>query len=340
MKHVSKWVVYWLYAGIILIFFMTVIGGITRLTHSGLSIVEWSMFSEAPLFPSEAEWNILFDQYKQSPEFKYINADFTLTEFKSIFWWEYIHRMWGRMMGFVFIIPYLIFSFKKMIPSPLHKRLGVVLLLGAFQGFLGWYMVKSGLINEPAVSHIRLASHLLTAFLTCAYIYWIILELTQAPTLKQEPKSVKWLVVILSIIVLAQIKYGAFVAGLKAGFINNTFPDMNGMFFPDVLKQNTLHQLINSPIGVQFTHRLLAYLIILVVLVLYILRKLKNLSPEKTYSWLYRLISVQVLLGIFTLIYRVPLILGLAHQLVAFLVLLCLVNLNFKLHYSTKSLAE
>jgi cytochrome c oxidase assembly protein subunit 15 len=341
MKSTHKSVVIWLYIGIILIFMMTFIGGITRLTHSGLSIVSWSIFSEAPLFPTTQEWMTLFEQYQQTPEFKYINADFTLDEFKSIFWWEYIHRMWGRMMGFIFIIPYLLFTWKKMISKALHKRLLIVLVLGAFQGFLGWYMVKSGLINEPSVSHFRLAAHLITAFLTCSYIYWIILEITCSTNPPSNPKKTLHVATwILSLFVLSQIIFGAFVAGLKAGFTYNTFPTMNGEYFPAILEKNMLYQFINSVVGVQFIHRMLAYSIVLLTIIIYFIARNINIPAlKKIIITLYSLIGIQVLLGIFTLLYHVPITLGLAHQLVAFILLLCLVRLNFELHYSTKSLA-
>jgi cytochrome c oxidase assembly protein subunit 15 len=335
MNTTSKHVIIWLYTGIILILLMTVIGGITRLTHSGLSIVEWSIFSEAPLFPSTQEWNVLFNQYKATPEFKYINADFTLSDFKSIFWWEYIHRMWGRMIGLVFIIPLIYFLIQKKISKPLQNRLFFVLLLGAFQGFLGWYMVKSGLINEPSVSHFRLAAHLITAFLTCSYIYWIILETKATKSSILLSKFPKYLIGFLFGFILLQIMYGAFVAGLKAGFILNTFPSMNGEYFPSYLSNNILSKIIHDPVGVQFIHRMTAYLIVLLTTVLY--TQTKNHSSKELQSVLYplySLVGIQVLLGILTLIYQVPLWMGVLHQLIAFILLLTMVRLLFVVFYS------
>lgn len=301
---------------------MIIIGGITRLTHSGLSIVEWDLFSEIPLFPTEAQWHQIFEKYKQSPEFKYINADFTLSEFKSIFWWEYVHRMWGRLIGVVFILPYIYFSYKGLISKAIQPKMLILLALGGFQGFLGWFMVKSGLVHEPAVSHYRLAAHLITAFLTCSYIYWIILSIkdSNVQTKPLDNMLISWS--LFGIILLIQIMLGAFVAGLKAGFILNTFPDMGGVFMPDFLSDDTLSKMITTPIGVQFAHRISAYLLFAIGTYMWFTRKSKPKAIQLEIKHTYALLIIQVLLGILTLIYRVPLILGLAHQLCAFILLL------------------
>ncbi len=333
MISAPKYIIYWLQSGIILIFMMVFVGGITRLTHSGLSIVEWDLFSEAKLSFTSDEWDNLFKKYKQTPEFKYINADFSVEDFKSIFWWEYIHRMLGRLIGLVFLIPYVVFTIQKKISLNLHKRLIIILLLGAFQGFLGWYMVKSGLVNEPAVSHYRLAAHLINAFLTCAYIYWVILEIKFPSFRESISKNAKIIVYILSLLILTQIVWGAFVAGLKAGFTLNTFPKMGNEWFPSILFPINFNILINSVIGVQFVHRMLAYTILLLsILLIFKIKNQRNANQIKKWFYQYSvLLLIQIILGIFTIIFSVPIVLGLLHQTVGFLVLLSVTRLIYLL---------
>ncbi len=340
----KKPIIYWLYTGMFFIFLMVLIGGITRLTHSGLSIVTWGPFKDASLFPSDEEWNVLFDNYKQSPEFSAFNAHFTLEDFKSIFWWENIHRYIGRMIGLIFIFPYLFFTIKKWIKPALHQRLLIIFLLGALQGFLGWFMVKSGLIDNPAVSHYRLAAHLLTAFLTCAYMFWVLLEIKNDGTSSViMPSSTSGIVKNLSILtflcLIMQITYGAFVAGLKAGKMYNTFPKMGEHFIPkEIMNNATVLTFLETMPGVQFVHRYIAYLV--VILCFYIAWKAQNTSnPElkKAVHFVLILCGVQFLLGVFTLLYSVPICLGILHQLGAFILLLGSVNLLFRASYQQKA---
>ena len=176
MKN-NKWVIIWLLSGCALIFVMIVVGGITRLTDSGLSMVNWNLFMGVIPPLSAEDWQHTFALYQQSPEGKKINYNITLAEFKYIFFWEYLHRMIGRLLGLVFIIPFIYFSFKKMLSKKLIGQSIILLILGAMQGGIGWWMVKSGLVDNPHVSHYRLAIHLTTAFLTCAFTYWIVLPL-------------------------------------------------------------------------------------------------------------------------------------------------------------------
>ncbi len=321
----NRYLILWLYSGIFLIFSMVVVGGLTRLTNSGLSIVEWNLFSEInPFNLDQQEWNRVFDQYKQTPEFTILNNHFDLTDFKRIFWWEYIHRMLGRFIGIVFIVPYLIFTLKNMISNALHKQLLIILGLGAFQAFLGWFMVESGFVDQPHVNHFRLAAHLTTAFLTCAYIFWVLLG-AQFPGRTNRSGSLLHFFHFFSIVFLIQIILGAFVAGLDAGRVFNSFPMMgNDWIAPQVFESNIFY----SMAGVQFLHRVNAFVLILFSFFLY--KKYSSLLKNKL-NVFFVLLAFQVLLGVSTLIYHVPLNLALAHQCMAFVMLLYLIYLKDQL---------
>lgn len=218
---------------------MVVIGGITRLTGSGLFIVEWNLISGTLLPLNEAEWIIVFEKYKQFPEYQKINFSMTLSGFKQIFWWEYLHRLLGRVIGLVFIFPFLFFLIKKHLSKQLLKRLTLILLLGMSQGVMDWVMVKSGLSDDPHVSHYRLAAYLCLALLLIAVILWTVADLIGKGKQQQvaaPTKLFRFSRIMLTLIGL-QIILGAFVAGLKAGLYYNTFPLMNGEIFPSYLKE-------------------------------------------------------------------------------------------------------
>src|SRR5690606_35074911 len=200
-------------------------GGLTRLTNSGLSMVEWNMFMGSIPPMNEAEWQETFDKYKQYPEYQKVNFHFSVDEFKKIFLWEYTHRFLGRFIGLVFIVPFLWFLFRGKLWPSLTFKLVIILILGGFQGFLGWYMVESGLISNPDVSHYRLAAHLITAFLTFAYTFWVALDLLY-PNNKNKQKGMGFWIWLLLFLLIIQIVYGAFVAGLNAGMVYNTWPKM------------------------------------------------------------------------------------------------------------------
>ena len=216
MKKDNNKVIIWLLTGCFLIFIMVVIGGITRLTHSGLSISNYKLISGTIPPLNETEWQTAFDLYKQYPEYQKLNNQFSLQDFKDIYFWEWLHRFIGRMLGLVFFVPFLYFLIKKQLTKSTIKKSIVLLLLGAFQGFLGWYMVKSGLVDNPDVSHYRLAAHLTTAFITFAYTFWVALDI-MFPNRKQINKRFRNLVRVGLVILFVQIIYGAFVAGLDAG---------------------------------------------------------------------------------------------------------------------------
>lgn len=320
----NKFVIKWLLIGCFLIFLMVVIGGITRLTESGLSMVDWNLFmgSIPPL--SEQDWIETFNQYKQYPEYQKVNFHFSLEEFKSIFFWEYLHRLIGRLIGLVFIIPFVFFLIKKKLSKSLIKECVVILFMGAFQGFLGWWMVRSGLVDNPDVSHYRLAIHLITAFLTFAYTFWVALKLMYKDEREDIPFMRKGLIALL-LLVIVQIIYGAFVAGLNAGFVMNTWPKMGDQWIADSVTaiEPIFLNFVDGIGGVQFVHRYLALIVVGLVLMLLLRANKYSLSKRQQsgLKGLLVIVFVQFLLGIFTLLYAVPIVLGVAHQIGAFLLL-------------------
>jgi heme a synthase len=314
----------WLFTGCLLIAAMVVIGGITRLTGSGLSIVEWDVIMGTLPPLNEAQWEEMFDKYKQSPQYVHENFDFSTEEFKSIFWWEYIHRLLGRIIGLVFLFPFLYFYFSKKIPKALLPKLLFLFVMGGFQGFLGWFMVKSGLSKDPMVSHYRLAAHLSTAFLTFGYAFWLALNLIYPKRVQTNvtTQKLKSLLNIFFLVLMLQIVYGAFVAGLRAGKICNTFPKMCDSWVPDIFSNGSiLHTLLESHMGVQFIHRSIAYVIFaFVVWIWYHAKKKGSLAQIKqAINFLLLAVVLQFALGIITIIYAVPVFMGVVHQLGAFI---------------------
>ncbi len=338
MNKDNKRVIYWLLTGCLLMFLMVVVGGITRLTHSGLSITNYKLISGTLPPMNELEWQEAFDLYKQYPEYQKLNSHFTLEDFKDIYFWEWFHRFIGRMIGLVFIIPFLYFLIKKQLTKSTIKKAIILLVLGAFQGFLGWYMVKSGLVDNPDVSHYRLAAHLTTAFITFAYTFWVALDL-MFPDKKQIDKNFRSLVRWGMAILLIQIIYGAFVAGLDAGFIHNHWPMMSeGKFMHQTvyIEQSPLYKnFIEGKSGVQFIHRMLAYVVVIFILMIWFKAKKRNLNKIqlKGINAMVFIMILQFLLGVFTIINQVPVWLGVAHQIGAFLLL---ATMTFTLHRFSK----
>lgn len=310
-----KPVVYWLFTGYLLIFIMVVVGGITRLTGSGLSMADWKPIMGAIPPLNETDWLEKFELYKATPEYNIVNKHFSLNEFKSIFWWEFIHRNLGRFIGLVFFIPFVLFLFQKRINKKLITNSIIILFLGAFQGILGWYMVRSGLVDKPHVSHFRLAAHFSTALFTMLYIFWVAISIihptkTKLPTLNNKLK-------LLTFLISVQLIFGAFVAGLKAGFGNFTISDV-------FLLPNTINNIINDGTTVLFIHRYLALLILAYTLYTYITEiKNKNILNHQTKGLNIIIICVllQVVLGVVTLINNVPINLGVIHQTFAIVVI-------------------
>jgi len=318
MNYRLKPVYYWLLTGCVMIGLMVVIGGITRLTQSGLSMVEWKLFmgSVPPL--NESQWQEIFDKYKAFPEYIIVNKHFTLEQFKSIFWWEYIHRILGRLIGLVFIVPFIIFLIQKRISRNLLKKLIILFVIGGFQGFLGWFMVKSGLVKDPHVSHIRLAIHLIAAFAAFGYSLWIALDIKFTDSLSRVlPKHLKMVLNTAFAFLIVQIIYGALVAGLKAGLYYGTWPLMNGVLMPDeiwnALQRDGMTSLVNNVTSVQFIHRNFGLIVGLLIFYFeYISRKRK--VNHGSSGLLVLVVIIQIILGIYTLIYHVPVVLGVIHQ--------------------------
>lgn len=313
----------WLFICCGLVFAMVVLGGFTRLTGSGLSMADWRpMMGVLPPL-TDAEWQRVFDLYRQTPEFLKVNAHMDVAAFKGIFWLEYLHRVLGRLIGVVFLVPFIFFAIKGYISRQEWPKYLLMFVLGGMQGLLGWYMVKSGLIDVPHVSQYRLTAHLFAAFLIYAYMMWVALSLLYPA---QENRSRHpWhgrtlaLFVLLSVTILS----GGFVAGLKAGKILNTFPLMGDAWIPTgILALDPLwRNLFDNAITAQFDHRWLA-ISTLVVIVIFWSRARKAELPGRARTALNALLHtavLQVILGISTLLLAVPVILGAAHQAVAML---------------------
>jgi len=308
----------WLLVCCALVFIMVVVGGVTRLTHSGLSIVEWQpvMGTVPPL--NEQQWAETFEKYRQTPEFKQRNHDMTVEQFKGIFWWEYGHRLLGRVIGLVFLIPFLFFLFTRRLDPEVAWMLGGIFVLGALQGVVGWLMVASGLVDEPRVSSIRLATHLGLAFLIYGFMLWVALDLLfrerglASDTMRGRASG---MLAIIWLMVLS----GALVAGIKAGYAYNTWPLMNGKIVPDeiMLIEPWYANIAYNMATVQFIHRCLALIIALMAVGLWfdVRREPPNPRPRFWSTILLAMAFVQVGLGIGTLLLRVPVNLAALHQM-------------------------
>jgi cytochrome c oxidase assembly protein subunit 15 len=342
MKKDNKSVIYWLLTGCLLIFIMVIVGGITRLTHSGLSISNYKLISGTIPPMNEVEWQEAFDLYKQYPEYQKLNNHFTLEDFKDIYFWEWFHRVIGRFIGVVFIIPFVYFLIRKQLSKPTIKKSIVLLCLGGFQGFLGWYMVKSGLVDRPDVSHYRLAAHLSTAFITCAYTFWVVLDII-FPKKKPINTSLRNFIRVALVLLMLQIVYGAFVAGLDAGYIHNHWPMMSeGKLIHETVyteQSPVIKNFFEGKSGVQFVHRTLAYIVAIFIVLIW--RKAKKTSltvyQNKAVNFSLIMVGVQFTLGVLTILllnimtYKVWV--GVTHQVGAFILLL---SLTFTLHRFSK----
>ncbi len=334
----NKKVIYWLLTGCTLIFIMVIVGGITRLTHSGLSISNYKLISGTIPPTNALQWNEAFDLYKQYPEYQKLNYNMTIDEFKDIYFWEWIHRVLGRFIGLVFVIPFVYFLLRKQLTKSTIKKCLILLTMGGFQGFLGWFMVKSGLVDKPDVSHYRLALHLTTAFLTFAYTFWVALDLI-FPSKKQINTGFRNLIRVGLVILVIQIIWGAFVAGLDAGWIHNHWPLMND---GELIHQSVTTEqeplwrnFIEGKSGVQFIHRYLAYIVVGIIgFIWFKARKNKTTAlQQKGINLLLILVGVQFVLGVLTLVLFVPVWLGVLHQVTAFFLL---ATMTFTLHRYSK----
>jgi heme a synthase len=316
------------------------LGGITRLTGSGLSITEWKPILGT--FPpmNEQDWMVAFEQYQKIGQFKHINFDFTLSDFKFIYFWEWFHRVWARLIGLVFLFPFLYFIWKKKIKHEMVIPMIILFMLGALQGAIGWIMVKSGLNEDNIyVSHIRLAIHFIAALGLLCFTLWFAFQLLLPKSVQIFQPMMKKSTLALTGLLIIQLVYGAFMAGLKAGSFAPTWPTINGQWWPAGINDaKNGFILTDNPIMVQFIHRGLAYL--LIVLIMAWILKARKIAVEGLFSQ-YRylpllLVIIQVMLGILTVVYsmnaKTLLWLGIGHQFVAMLLLMSLVYMIYLLN--------
>ena len=315
-----KYLKLWLITLFLLIILMVAVGGLTRLTDSGLSITEWELFTGILPPLNINEWNFYFSEYKKIPEFQNINYSMTLEEFKIIFYWEYIHRLLARIVGLVSFIPLLFFSFKFRNIQFYSNKYYLIFLLVCLQGFIGWYMVSSGLIENNDVSHLRLSVHLTLALFILCLIFWFILELSNIK--KFSIKISNLLLLFILFLIVLQIVIGAFLSGLDGGLIYNSWPDMNGTFFPsDIIMNDYLSsQLFYNPSIIQFLHRLTAYILLFFIIFLNYLFIKKGLNFRNILFFDFAIL-LQVFLGIITLVSGVEIKYASLHQLGSIFVL-------------------
>ncbi len=334
----TKTIRIWLIIGLAMLIGQVVIGGITRLTGSGLSITKWDIITGVIPPLNAEEWVNEFELYKETPQFHKINSTFTIQEFKFIYFWEYFHRLWVRSLGFVFLIPFVIFILKKQLDFYLIKRLGIVILLTILTASAGWIMVQSGLVNRPWVNAYKLAIHFTLAVL----VIWAMVKTVSDVYLLGSNKIIPSKKIVSYIIGVAfvQMIIAGIMAGMKAGLYYPTWPDMNGEFIPGVLSNSEnwdWHNMINydsylfAPAFIQFTHRMLAY--VLATATIYLFFKLRKKAERASKKWLNSalvLVWAQIVLGILTVINvqgKIPLFFGISHQLVGLLYFMSLLFL-------------
>ncbi|MDE2598945.1 MAG: COX15/CtaA family protein [Rhodocyclaceae bacterium] len=324
----------WLFVCCAMVFCTLVVGGVTRLTDSGLSIVEWQPLLGAIPPLTHEDWLLMFEKYKQIPQFHQVNYDMTLEGFQFIFWWEWVHRQIGRLIGLVFFIPLVWFWVRGKIPRGYKWKLVGFLILGGLQGAMGWYMVKSGLVNDVRVSHYRLTAHLGLAFLVFGLMLWTALGLLRERRPRPSaPVGVRRLALFVLGVVSLMVLSGGLVAGLRAGLAYNTFPLMNGYVVPpDVLAmQPWWLNCLNNITTVQFDHRMIAWSLMALVPILW--WKVLHRAPQAggAANAMLVMLGVQVSLGIATLLNQVPVALGSLHQAGAMILFAKLIYLNHKL---------
>ena len=324
-KNINNQLSIWLITMFFIISVMIIVGGLTRLTDSGLSITKWQLFSGLIPPLNQEDWIIYFNLYKQIPEFKLQNFNMTISEFKIIFWWEWAHRFLGRLIGICFLLPLIYFSFKIKFSKLLNFYF--IFFLICFQGFLGWYMVSSGLVDRVDVSHYRLSVHLVLAFLILSLIFWSYLKITVLNN-NQSFRINRFIPFCFLILIFVQIAIGAFVSGMDAGKIYNSWPLMGSTYFPNDNNISNLFKLsaFDDPSLVQFIHRNLAYVIsIFYLLILFKIYRNKIYDLYKSVNLLGIIIIIQVFLGVFTILYGAQILIASMHQLSSiFLVSSCI----------------
>jgi cytochrome c oxidase assembly protein subunit 15 len=316
----------WLIAVAVLIVVMVLVGGATRLTESGLSIVEWKPVTGALPPLGEAAWMQAFDAYKRIPQYRQMNAGMSLDEFKTIFWWEWSHRLLGRVIGAAYLLPFLWFLWRGVLGPELKRRLWGIFALGALQGAVGWWMVASGLSERVEVSQYRLATHFVLALLIFAGIVWTLRRLGEA-TPSSAPSRLKISAIVLLVLTFVQLYLGALVAGLRGGKIYNTWPDIDGGFIPSAARLffdvPWWRNLFENTLTVQFEHRMVAYTLFILA-VLHAIDAARSRVDRAVIDgalWLLGIVALQATLGILTLLNQAPMDLSLTHQAVAIIVL-------------------
>jgi cytochrome c oxidase assembly protein subunit 15 len=341
----NRTVAIWLLIGVFMVIVQTLLGGITRLSGSGLSITEWNIVTGTLPPLNEQQWLEEFGKYKSSPQFLYLNNDFTLSDFKFIFFWEWFHRLWARLIGFVFAVPFLYFLIKKYFTKDMLAPIVGMFVLGALQGAIGWIMVASGLVGDAIyVRPTKLAMHFVLAMILGAYVFWFALKLLIPENKKIISGGLKRLAVVLLVLVGIQFVYGALMAGHKAATVAATWPTINGMWIPENMDQSSSgHYMLENKITIHFVHRTLAYLIFF--LVLWFTARASKIGISTTFNrfkyWPMVLVSLQVLLGIFTLLasdtiqankWQLFETIALLHQMVAMFLMFSLVLQAYMIH--------
>ena len=332
-EKINKLFIYWLNTTLILVFLIIIVGGLTRLTNSGLSITEWELFVGIMPPTDNNMWNFYFNEYKKIPQYKLLNSGMSLSEFKVIFYWEYFHRILARTIGIFFLIPLIFFYFTKKINQNYIFNCFIILILIIIQGIVGWFMVKSGLVNNVTVSHYRLSIHLGLAFFIISSIYWLIRNFKSKQHIvffKIKKNDIFFQILIL--LIFLQIIVGAFVSGLDAGLSYQTWPLMDEKYFPNDTLILGLKDLLdfNNRSLIQFYHRNLAYFIVLYVFILtFFIYKRKITKLYKSTNILLFFLTLQIILGIFTLISGLKIYLASAHQITSMLLVFSAINLYY-----------
>ncbi len=330
IKSYKNLVLYWILTLIFLLITMIIVGGLTRLTDSGLSITKWELFKGLFWPKNLDEWEFYFSQYKEIPQFKLLNPNMSLTEFKVIYFWEWFHRILGRTIGLFFLIPFIYFVIKNSLTKEYRVNFLIIFILICAQGTLGWYMVESGLVDLISVSHYRLSSHLFMAFVILSSLVWILINFITSKNKKFFiNKNSFFSIKIFLFLIFFQIVFGAFVSGLDAGRLYQTWPLMNENFFPNDVIINKVSDFLNfnNQSLVQFFHRIIAYIIFfLIIFIGYEILKKRARELLKPYFFVLLFVFLQIILGIFTLTSNLNIYIASLHQISS--IFLTILSLN------------
>jgi len=346
----EKTIAIWLLVGVFMIYIQVILGGITRLSGSGLSITKWEIVTGTLPPMGHTAWKDAFNEYQQSPQYQKINHNMTLPEFKKIFFWEWFHRLWARSMGFVFLIPFVWFLYKGKLKHENLFKVSIVFLLGTLVAVFGWLMVKSGLVDRPSVSPYRLATHLMLALLTMGYTFWLALEYLQGNKKSYKYKSLKKLSGFIFILLIVQVIFGALLSGMHGALYYPSWPDMGGRFMPEVMHHasnwsfSSFGQFESKlfPIAfIHFSHRLIAYSAFIFIS-WFLLKASTQVLPKKAHFMLWiipLLLTTQIILGIYTVLGakgHIPLTLGVCHQALGILLLFSFLFMQFQLRVEAR----